>query len=376
MRKDTAKVLKVLRKTFGEGVALPMSDVAEASSNSISIGIPSLDWGIFGIGGYPRSHFTEVYGADKTGKTTLLLHMIAGAQEEKLVPIVIDAKGAVASDNKRAKRIGVDAENVILLPIITSEDAVTQARRTVELLAEDGTNLAFFWDDMGLVPTLSETTGGKKKDKVLAVATGEKARIMWNFSRVMSATCFRHHIPMVIVNQLISKIGGFTGGFGKGPQQQTSGGGGTRYAARVRLKLSRGEKVKRKVSGITKPTAVGQYVYAQSEANHFFPPFRQQKLYLDYHSGYDPVVSTLINAEQDGFVTKAKGTYRDKAWERGTKGKKPGDWTDREIWVLEERVWPHMDPDFKQSTEEFEDDDEDLEDEEAEEEDFVDLQQV
>jgi recombination protein RecA len=48
--------------------------------------IPSVDYGVFGIGGLPKGRVIEIFGPESSGKTTLTLHIIASCQKPAASP--------------------------------------------------------------------------------------------------------------------------------------------------------------------------------------------------------------------------------------------------------------------------------------------------
>jgi len=362
---DADDVREILNTVYGADVCYLMSDVQSASDDAIPTGIVAFDQGLLGIGGFPRGHFLELSGEDKAGKTTLLLHMIAGCQNEGLVPLVIDSKGAVTSDTVRAARIGVDLEECIVVPVDSSEEALQKTREGLKKIRAKGHDVAFFWDDMGLTPTESELKPGKdQKTKQDVEKVGAKAKSMWRFCRTLAGDCHKAGAPMVVVNQLQAYIA--TGWLAKfAPKETTSSGGGLRYAARIRIMLRKGPQIK------VGTRSVGQIVYADTQANAFFPPFQRVRLYLNFRNGYDSDKSSIVTAEYLKLVTKSRGKYKLKGSKRGSKGVPLKDIDAKFIWELEERMWPWMGDDYEVADDDAEVEDEDLDEEESEEDEFA-----
>lgn len=331
---DYDRALSIIRKVYGSSGVYVMSEIEEACDSAISLGIPAFDFGVLGIGGIPRGHFIEVYGKEKVGKTSIVLHMIAACQSAGLVPIVIDPKGSLSTDPARAARIGVDTNGVFRLPVETSEKALLGIRKLVSEFVSDNVQSVFFWDDMGLSPTNTMVGPVKRKrDGTLEaskVTPADKARVMFQFCRSLAGVCYENKIPMVVVNHLIYVIGSGSFGFG-GPSMTTSGGGGVKYTARIRVKLSKGAFIKK---GTDK---IGQIVYAVTEANAFFNPFRTAMLHLDYVNGYDSKESTILNALKAGLIKKSRGKYK----VVGSSGS-ASDLNHVDLWKLEEKMWPWM----------------------------------
>lgn len=324
MRDSTKRALEVIGKAYGVDAATILSEVRDAASTAIPTSNLAFDRGLLGIGGLPRGKFVELYGRDKVGKTSLMGLMIAGCQNAGVVPIVLDPNLSIADDPERAVRMGIVPEDLILLPISTSEESLLRVRAAIEGTTEDGIALAVFWDDMGLSPSRSNLDRAKEEKDTKAVA--EKARVMWEFCRSLLGLCYRRGVLLVIVNHLIANIGSF--GFSN--TSTTTGGGGVRAASRIRIKMSR-LKIEKK--GASK---VGQIVRMTTEANAFFRPFLTVDMYLDFVNGYDSTRSVLINAEAAGVVTKDRGKY-------GFKGKRklaPEEWSPSDLELAAAKTWP------------------------------------
>jgi len=359
---NTDKVREILNKSYGADVTYLMADVSDAADTAIDTGLTAFDYGLLGIGGIPRGHFFELSGEEKAGKTTMVLHMIAACQREGMVPLVIDSKGAVTTDVARAQRIGVDADKCVLVPVDSSDEVLQRTREALGKLQKEDIEVAFFWDDMGLTPSDAEMAPKKdKKTKKEIVKVGSKASSIWRFCRSLAGACYKVGAPMVVVNQLTAKITtDWTAQYAE--KEQTAGGGGLKYTARIRAELRKGKKIKK---GGNK---VAQVVYAQTIANAFFPPFKRVQLYLDFRSGYNSTLSTLLNAEKAGVVTKNRGLFKMKGAPRGTKGAKPEDLDEETLWAIEARLWPWMEGDYEAEDEGSE---EDLDEDEEAEEDFA-----
>ena len=62
-----------------------------------------------GAGGVPQGRVVEIFGPEGSGKTTLILHIIAEAQKRGGAAAFVDAEHAL--NVELAERLGVDLEN-------------------------------------------------------------------------------------------------------------------------------------------------------------------------------------------------------------------------------------------------------------------------
>jgi len=282
-KKPSELVLDSLNKAFGKESVIKMIDARPLEV--IPTGLMAIDWGVLGIGGFPKGYFIEIYGKEKVGETSLILHTIASCHKKNIVPIILDPKLSAADDIERAKRIGVDLDEVVMIPLSTSEKALDMVKNTINIAKENGFDVMIFWDDMSLATTEKSTVANK-------------SRIMWEFCRELGGVCYRTGTSVILANHLISKIGNMFGAL-----YTTTGGGGSRALSRVRLLLK--NKGKWEKSG----KSIGKIISIKTDANAFFSPEQEADLYLNFKNGYDNPVSVLENAVKERVVTKASGSY-------------------------------------------------------------------
>src|SRR5712691_8458227 len=77
-RKMLDNALGQIEKTFGRGSIMKLSDPLGVPIEGIPTGALSLDLAMGGQG-FPRGRIVELFGPESSGKTTLALHVIAGA---------------------------------------------------------------------------------------------------------------------------------------------------------------------------------------------------------------------------------------------------------------------------------------------------------
>src|SRR6185312_1498809 len=81
-----------------------------------------------GIGGLPRGRIIEIYGLELSGKTILILHVVAEAQKRGGVCAFIDAEHAL--DVGYAKKLGVKTEELL----VSQPDFGEQALEIADML--------------------------------------------------------------------------------------------------------------------------------------------------------------------------------------------------------------------------------------------------
>src|SRR5689334_5163881 len=121
-----------IEKTCGKGAIMRMgSDSPQVRVDAIPTGAINLDAAI-GVGGIPRGRVTEIFGPESSGKTTLALHVVAGAQRQGGAAAYIDAEHAL--DVEYAKKLGVNVDDLL----VSQPDTGEQALEITEILVRSG----------------------------------------------------------------------------------------------------------------------------------------------------------------------------------------------------------------------------------------------
>src|SRR5436190_20152252 len=132
--KELKNALAQIEKQFGKGAIMQLGDDSVKEIEGISTGALSLDIALGGRG-LPRGRIIEIYGPEASGKTTVALHAVANAQKRGGVAAYIDVEHAL--DPGRAKRIGVDLENLLVSQPTSAEEALRIAEMLVKSNAVD-----------------------------------------------------------------------------------------------------------------------------------------------------------------------------------------------------------------------------------------------
>ncbi|MDP6038294.1 MAG: ATPase domain-containing protein, partial [Candidatus Latescibacteria bacterium] len=111
-----------IEKQHGQGSIMRLGgEGAHVTTEVIPTGSLSLDVAL-GAGGVPHGRVVEIYGPEGSGKTTLILHIIAEAQKRGGVAAFIDAGHAL--NVELAESLGVDVENLLIAQPGTGEEAL------------------------------------------------------------------------------------------------------------------------------------------------------------------------------------------------------------------------------------------------------------
>src|SRR5665809_161644 len=104
--------LTQIEREFGKGSIMRMGDEdAAVKVSAIPTGALALDLAL-GVGGLPRGRTVEIFGPESSGKTTMIYHVLAEAQQLGGICAFIDAEHSM--DPLYAKRIGVDVDELLV----------------------------------------------------------------------------------------------------------------------------------------------------------------------------------------------------------------------------------------------------------------------
>ncbi|MFA6547301.1 MAG: DNA recombination/repair protein RecA, partial [Limisphaerales bacterium] len=121
-QRDLDAAISSITKSYGEGAIMRLG-VATAlrSIEVIPTTALALDLAL-GVGGVPRGRVIEIFGPESSGKTTLMLHIIANAQKAGGLAAFIDAEHAL--DPGYAKKLGVNLDDLLVSQPDSGEEAL------------------------------------------------------------------------------------------------------------------------------------------------------------------------------------------------------------------------------------------------------------
>ena len=89
--RELEAAISTITKSYGEGSIMRLGDArAQVKIDVIPSGSLAMDLAL-GVGGIPRGRVVEIFGPESSGKTTLMLHVIANAQKTGGLAAFIDA---------------------------------------------------------------------------------------------------------------------------------------------------------------------------------------------------------------------------------------------------------------------------------------------
>jgi recombination protein RecA len=285
--RELESAISTIQKNYGEGAIMRLGSAqALKKIEVISTSALALDLAL-GVGGLPRGRVVEIYGPESSGKTTLMLHVIANAQKGGGLAAFIDAEHAL--DPGYAKKLGVNLDDLLVSQPDSGEEALT----ICETLARSNALDVIVIDSVAALVPKAELEGD------MGMATmGMQARLMSQALRKLTAILNKSKTTCIFTNQLREKVGVMFGS-----PETTPGGKALKFYASVRLDIRRKETLKDAAGNAT-----GNHVRVKVVKNKVAPPFVEAEFDIIYNHGIDKEGSILEVGITHGVVDK-KGAW-------------------------------------------------------------------
>jgi recombination protein RecA len=276
-----------ITKSYGEGSIMRLGDArAQVKIDVIPTGALALDLAL-GVGGIPRGRVVEIFGPESSGKTTLMLHVIAYAQKAGGLAAFIDAEHAL--DPGYAKKLGVNLDDLLVSQPDSGEEALT----ICETLARSNALDVIVIDSVAALVPKAELEGE------MGMATmGMQARLMSQALRKLTAILAKSKTTCIFTNQLREKVGVMFGN-----PETTPGGKALKFYASVRLDIRRKDTLKDAAGN-----AIGNHVRVKVVKNKVAPPFAEAEFDIIYNHGINKEGSILEVGIENSVVDK-KGAW-------------------------------------------------------------------
>ncbi len=286
-QRELDAAISSITKTYGEGSIMRLGDAhALKQIEVIPTGALSVDLAL-GVGGIPRGRVVEIFGPESSGKTTLMLHVIATAQKAGGLAAFIDAEHAL--DPGYAKRLGVNLDDLLVSQPDSGEEALT----ICETLARSNALDVIVIDSVAALVPKAELEGE------MGMATmGMQARLMSQALRKLTAVLSRAKTTCVFTNQMREKVGVMFGN-----PETTPGGKALKFYASVRIDIRRKDTLKDAAGN-----AVGNHVKVKIVKNKVAPPFAEAEFDILYNHGINKEGSILDVGVESGVIDK-KGAW-------------------------------------------------------------------
>lgn len=277
--------LKQIEKNYGVGSIMKLATDQIIGVKGIPTGALSLDLALGGVG-MPRGRVCELFGPEGSGKTTLALHVIAGAQKEGGVAAFIDAEHAL--DPTWARKLGVEVEELL----VSQPDTGEQALEICELLIRSNAVDVIVIDSVAALIPKAEIEGDMG-----ATHVGLQARLMSQAMRKLVGAIAKSRTCVIFINQIRMKIGVMFGN-----PETTPGGRALKFYSSVRIDVRRVSTLKEG------DQPVGNHVRARVVKNKVAPPFRTAEFDIMFDSGISEV-GDLIDLAVTHEIVQKQGAW-------------------------------------------------------------------
>ncbi len=286
-QRDLDAAISAITKAYGDGSIMRLGDArALRQIEVIPTGSLAMDLAL-GVGGIPRGRVVEIFGPESSGKTTVMLHVIANAQKAGGLAAFIDAEHAL--DPAYAKRLGVNLDDLL----VSQPDSGEEALSICETLARSNALDVIVIDSVAALVPKAELEGE------MGMATmGMQARLMSQALRKLTAILAKAKTTCVFTNQMREKVGVMFGN-----PETTPGGKALKFYASVRIDIRRRDTIKDAAGN-----AVGNHVKVKIVKNKVAPPFAEAEFDIIYNQGINKEGSILDVGVESGVVDK-KGAW-------------------------------------------------------------------
>jgi len=280
--------LKRIRKLYDDESIFLLSDFPEPGVRFTPTGAYVFDIALGG--GIPRGRYTEIFGEDGSGKTTLCQHIVANAQREGLVCMFMDVENSVDLDYMRA--CGVDVDALYFSQPGSQEEALGIA----EVLINSGEVGVIVIDS---IAALSPAAESEKEFEDKNVTAMRRAKLLNVFFRRTCRAVRAKNVAVVFTNQLIDNTKSFWGG------TKQPGGRGIKHYSSMRISLKRKYKGEIELGD----NMIGQDIEFNIVKNKVSEPFKSGIFTIIFGRGLDRAANILEAAVLLGVVSKRGAFY-------------------------------------------------------------------
>jgi recombination protein RecA len=261
---------------------------------------------MIGRPGLPAGRVIESYGLESHGKSTFAIHMMAQCQ--KIGGVVSLANTEADYEKKRARDVfGVDPKTVIDLYPDNLEEVLEMSEDVAVTLRRQNpfpTPILLVWDSVAQTEASAEGAAAYSAEFM-----GLHARILSKGMRKIRRTLAKTQVTFFCVNQLKGTMTPY------GEQFATFGGKALKFAASIRIKTKRKEKLfgKEEEGGPDK-IPLGILMEFMAEKNKVGVPFKTTDVELSFRNGFNVYRDLYKGAFQLGKITLANQKPGNAKW--------------------------------------------------------------
>ncbi|MBW1837355.1 MAG: recombinase RecA [Deltaproteobacteria bacterium] len=275
-----------IERQFGKGSIMKLGSKVILDVPVIPTGSLALDKAL-GVGGLPRGRVIEIFGPESSGKTTLALHAVAGAQKQGGIAAFVDAEHAL--DTVYAKKLGVNCDELL----VAQPDTGEQALEITDMLVRSGAIDVLVIDSVAALVPKAEIEGEMGDTHM-----GLQARLMSQALRKLTGTISKTMTAVIFINQIRMKIGVVFGN-----PETTTGGNALKFYSSVRLDIRRIGSIKEGQE------VVGNRTRVRVVKNKIAPPFKEAEFDIMYGEGISCTGDLLDMGAETNIIDKSGSWY-------------------------------------------------------------------
>lgn len=241
------------------------------------------------IGGVPLGRMGEVYAEEGRGKSSLGFEIIASAQRQGGVGVLIEVESTF--ERSRAEALGVDCDSLVLCEPTCLEEVLSEMDNIFDVANSTQEHpVVIVWDSLASTPTAGEIADGMQDAKN---GVAERGRLFARALRVMSMRAAQTGVAVIVINQTRTKIGVV---FGDPTTTPTSG--VLKFHCAWRLAIQGGTAVKEGEETIGIETTI------YSKKNKLSPEKRKFRARLLFDGGWDRRWMVVNFAKDTGVLAE------------------------------------------------------------------------
>ncbi len=267
-----------------------------AARDYVSTQCASLDYAI-GRPGIPVGAVTNIYGPEASGKSTLAYHLGAETQNRGGFFVLYDSEGAY--DYDRAKRIGLDYDEVVMLNPRTLEKVFDQVEEIIKKVS--------LQDPERLITIVIDSIAGAPAQAMLEGEYGDahpaaQARAISSAMPRLVPLIATTKTSLVLVGQTRANLE-----FSPNPRANKEtqiGEGAIRFYSHLRIRTQMAGEIGEK----GEPSGI--FTLAYTKKNKTAPPFRTARFEIDFWNGINRMAAALDVAQKIGQVQMRGGWFK------------------------------------------------------------------
>lgn len=289
--KDYTEFVKLIEERYGEDIIEKYEDIPAREIRTIPTGSISLDIST-GIGGIARGRFTEIYGPESSGKTSLCLSIAKSAISQGLNVLYVEPENALDYKYIESTVGTIDPKKFLLAQPETAE----QTFDICEAAIKSHEFQVVILDSIG-----SMVTEDEKEDDPTKAHVAPMTRKLGQFLKRNAYEIRKEDVAFILINQIRDAIGNPYAGM------STPGGHILKHLLAVRIQLNKSEDITVKRDD-KHEDKIGIYCRFLIKKNKLASPFRTFSFPLIFGEGIDRTKDLINFAEFLGILPK-RGAY-------------------------------------------------------------------